>query len=63
MTAPIVTRNFKAFKPFSTFGAMKLLLSYVTPCVYFKEICGCMPHHIWMHQMYHMEKALCLLEM
>ena len=63
LTAPIVTRHFKAFKPFATFDAGKWLFSCVNPCVYFKANCGCMPYHIWMHEMYHMKKAVCLLEM
>ena len=62
MTAPSVTRHFKAFKPFATFDAGKWLFSCVKPGVYFTAICGCMPHHIWLHEMHHMEKAICLLE-
>ena len=52
-----------AFKPFATFDAGKWIFSFVNPCVYFKAICGCMPYHIWMHEMYHIEKSICLLEM
>ena len=63
MTAPSVTRHFKAFKPFATFDAGNWLFSFLNPCVYFKAKCGFMPHHIWMHEMNHMEKAICLLEM
>ena len=46
----------------STKEPMKWLFSCVNPCVYFKRMCGCMPDHIWMHEMNHMEKAICLLE-
>ena len=63
LTARSVTRHFKAFKPFATFDAGECLFSFVSPCLYFKSICGCMPVLIWMHEMNHMEKAICLLEM
>ena len=63
MTALIVTRHFKAFKPFATFDAGKWLFSFVNPCVYFKRMCGRMPDHIWMHEINHIEKAIRLVEM
>jgi len=61
LTAGSVTRHFKAFKPFAAFDAGNWLFSFLNPCVYFKAKCGFMPHHIWMHEMNHMEKAICLL--
>ena len=63
LTAQSVTRHFKVFKPFATFDAGKWLFSFVNPCVYFKQMCACMPDHIWMHEMYNIKKAICLLEM
>ena len=63
MTAQSVTRHFKDFKPFATFDAGKWLFSFVNPCVYFKQMCACMPDHIWMHEINHIEKAIRLLEM
>ena len=63
LTARSVTRHFKAFKPLATFDAGECLFSFVNPCLYFKSICGCMPVLIWMHEMNHMEKAICLLKM
>ena len=63
LTAQSVTRHFKAFRPFATFDAGECFFSFVNPYVYLKSICGCMPVHIWMHEMNHMEKAICLLKM
>ncbi len=63
LTALSVARHFKAFKPFATFDAGKWPFSCVNPCVYFKRMCGCMPDHIWMREMYLMKKAIFLLEM